>query len=99
MKRLLEVLRGKNKEEKEAWTVSEVKDGDFEDWGYFWDKFCQPFEAGVVLNNHMFTVKADRPTTVSYSAAEGEKTHEYQFQRKSDKHNPRRKGRRNDVVF
>ena len=99
MKRLLEVLRGKNKEEKEAQTVSEVEDGDFEDWRNFLDKFYQPFEAGVISNNHMFTVKAYCPTTVLYSAAEGEKTHEYQFQRKSDKRNPRRESRRNDIVF
>ena len=64
MKQLLRVLRGKNKEEKEARTVSEVEDGDFEDWGNFLDEFYQPFEAGVISNNHMFTVKAYRPTTV-----------------------------------
>ena len=74
-------MRGRNKE-KEAQAVSEVKDGDFEDWGSFLDQFYQPFEAGVISNDHKFTVKADRPTAVLYFAGEGEKTHKYQFQRK-----------------
>ena len=68
-------------QQKSIWPVEE---GEFEDWGEFFNKFYAKFPTRTIQTNHIFEVCADKPTVMKVCVADGEEWTEIPMTKKSD---------------